>query len=162
MGEANTLEKHPPSPSDVTPFVGTFPPFPDVIRDESELEDWLTQRRPALVYFNCIWQGDANDMILRAMALASSPPSAWNLSRPEIFKVRAVATRLGELLGRPATFSGAEASTALLSNSSKLCAELGRPSTPLDTVLRWTAHWVKHGGRNFGKPTHFEVRDGKY
>src|SRR3954468_7123323 len=34
-------------------------------------------------YFNCIWQGDANEMVLRASALATSPPSIWNLCRPE-------------------------------------------------------------------------------
>jgi hypothetical protein len=32
----------------------------------------------------------------------------------------------------------------------------------MDVMLRWTAHWVKHGGRDLGRPTHFEVRDGNY
>lgn len=50
--------------------------------------------------FNCIWQGDANEMILRSLPLAASPPSVWNLCRPEIFSVRQVAMRCGELLGR--------------------------------------------------------------
>lgn len=113
-------------------------------------------------YFNCIWQGDANEMILRALALTASPPSVWNLCRPEIFSVRAIATRLGELLDRPVTFDGTEAPTALLGNASKLRTRLGQPSLPIDTVLRWTAYWIQHSGRNFGKPTHFEQRDGKY
>jgi hypothetical protein len=113
-------------------------------------------------YFNCIWQGDANEMILRALALAESPPTVWNLCRPEIFSVREVATRLGELLGRNPQFTGAETKTALLGNSARLCAALGPPPTPLDTMLRWIAHWVNMGGRNLGKPTHFEVRDGNY
>jgi nucleoside-diphosphate-sugar epimerase len=112
--------------------------------------------------FNCIWQGDANEMILRALPLAESPPTAWNLCRPEVFSVREIATRLGELLGRPPRFTGDEAATALLVNSSPLCAALGAPPTPLETMLRWTAHWVQQGGRDLGKPTHFEVRDGHY
>jgi len=29
-------------------------------------------------------------------------------------------------------------------------------------MLGWTAHWVKLGGGDLGKPTHFEVRDGNY
>ncbi|HET7872772.1 MAG TPA: NAD-dependent epimerase/dehydratase family protein, partial [Terriglobales bacterium] len=37
--------------------------------------------------FNCIWQGDANEMILRSLALAQAPPNVWNLCRPEIFSV---------------------------------------------------------------------------
>jgi hypothetical protein len=28
--------------------------------------------------------------------------------------------------------------------------------------VRWVAHWVQAGGKNIGKPTHFEVTDGKY
>src|SRR5205085_11205803 len=38
--------------------------------------------------FNCIWQGDANQMIIRSLALASSPASAFNLSSQEVFSVR--------------------------------------------------------------------------
>ncbi|HEY2953024.1 MAG TPA: NAD-dependent epimerase/dehydratase family protein [Verrucomicrobiae bacterium] len=113
-------------------------------------------------YLNCIWQGDANDLVLRALSLASSPPSAWNLCRPEILQVRAIASRLGELLGRAPQFVGTEAATALLGNATPLCAKLGRPSVPLETMLGWIAHWVKLGGRNLGRPTHFEVRDGNY
>jgi hypothetical protein len=113
-------------------------------------------------YFNCIWQGDANEMILRALALTESPATVWNLCRPEIFSVREVATRLGELLGCEPRFSGAETKTALLGNAARICAALGPPPTSLDTMLSWIAHWVKLGGRNLGKPTHFEVRDGNY
>jgi nucleoside-diphosphate-sugar epimerase len=112
--------------------------------------------------FNCIWQGDANEMILRALALVASPPSVWNLCQPEIFLVRQVATRLGELLGRQPVFSGNESGTALTANATRLCARLGAPRTSIDEVLRSTAHWVKQGGRDLGRPTHFEVRDGNY
>jgi len=112
--------------------------------------------------FNCIWQGDANDLVLRALSLSTSPPSVWNLCLPAIFPVRDVACRFGELLGRPPQFVGAEAPTALLGNSAQLCAKLGVPLVPLETMIRWIAHWVKRGGRNLGKPTHFEVRDGNY
>ena len=34
--------------------------------------------------------------------------------------------------------------------------------TALEGVIRWTAHWIKRGGRSLNKPTHFEVRDGAY
>ena len=113
-------------------------------------------------YFNCVWQGDANEMALRALSLASNPPGAWNLCRPEVFSVRAVATRLGELLRRAPKFIGAEASTALLGNSAALCASLGTPAVSLETMLGWIAKWVEAGGRNLQKPTHFESRDGQY
>ena len=113
-------------------------------------------------FFNCIWQGDANDMVLRAASLAATPPSVWNLCRPEIYPVRAVAAQLGALLDREPVFAGTENPTALLANPSRLCAALGTPATPLEAMLRWIASWVRQGGRTLGKPTHFEVRDGKY
>jgi nucleoside-diphosphate-sugar epimerase len=113
-------------------------------------------------HFNCIWQGDANDLILRALSLTDSPPTAWNLCRPEIFPVRGIAARFGELFGRAPRFTGQEAPTALVVNSGRVCAALGPPSTSLETMIRWTAQWVKQGGRDLGKPTHFEVRNGSY
>jgi len=113
-------------------------------------------------YFNCIWQGDANEMVIRALALASSPPSAWNLCLPEVFSVRAVATRFGELLGHAPSFTGQETSTALLGDSAALSSRLGTPAVSLETMLNWISYWVKVGGRDLGKPTHFESRDGQY
>jgi dTDP-4-dehydrorhamnose reductase len=113
-------------------------------------------------WFNCIWQGDANDLILRALPLASAPSQSWNLTSPGILRVREMAQRLSVLLDKPARFVGQEADTALLSNPAKLCRELGEPGTPLDAILRWTAAWVMNGGRSLDKPTHFEVRDGRY
>jgi len=113
-------------------------------------------------HFNCIWQGDANEMVIRSLALAGSPPTAFNLTSAEAFSVRKVATRLGELVGKPAKFSGTESESALIGNTTKLRTELGDPPTPLDAMLRWTADWVKRGGRSLGKPTHFDVRDGRY
>lgn len=112
--------------------------------------------------FNCIWQGDANDMILRALSLADSPPVSRNLCIPEVFQVRQVAARLGELLDRPVRFHGKESATALLGNASRICAELGEPQIGMEMMLRWVTHWVKHDGRDLNRPTHFEVRDGKY
>jgi nucleoside-diphosphate-sugar epimerase len=112
-------------------------------------------------YFNCIWQGDANDTILRALSLAQSPPLVLNLTGP-MLSVREVAIRFGELLGRPARFAGTEAATALLSNPAKANVLLGTPSTPIEHVMQQTAQWIQRGGRLLDKPTHFESRDGKY
>ncbi len=113
-------------------------------------------------HFNCIWQADANEMVIRSLALAQSPPAAFNLTSAELYRVRSVAERLAELLGKSAIFSGQESGTSLAGNTSKLCALLGPPPTSLETMLRWTAAWVKQGGRSLGKPTHFEEREGKY
>lgn len=113
-------------------------------------------------WLHCIWQGDANEMILRAFALATSPAQAWNLTSPQPLHVRTVAETFAQLLDKPARFTGVEGETALLNTSARLCAELGPPATSLDTVMRWIAHWTKTGGRSLGRPTHFEVRNGAY
>jgi nucleoside-diphosphate-sugar epimerase len=113
-------------------------------------------------WFNCIWQGDANELILRTLPLASTPAEAWNLTGPRKLEVRELAGRFAALLDRPVRLIGVESESALLSNPARLVRQLGEPATPLDTILRWTAHWVRNGGRSLNKPTHFEVRDGKY
>lgn len=113
-------------------------------------------------HLNCIWQGDANEMILRALSLASTPPQVINLTGPAILSVRELALRFGALLGRQPEIVGQEAATALLSNPARGCALLGPPATPLERVMAWTADWLKHGGRLLNKPTGFQTRDGGF
>lgn len=113
-------------------------------------------------YFNCIWQGDANDLILRALDFAESPPRPINITSLETFAVREVATRFGELMNREVRFVGQEAPDALLSNAALSSELLGAPPTPMDRVLEWAADWVSRGERLLGKATHFEVRDGGF
>ncbi len=113
-------------------------------------------------YLNWIWQGDANEMILRSLALAQSPPQAYNLTGLRSESVRAIGLKFSELFGRPVRFNGQESETALLGNPALLCGHLGEPPTPLEPVMRWIVHWVQAQGRLLGKPTHFKVRDGRY
>jgi nucleoside-diphosphate-sugar epimerase len=113
-------------------------------------------------FFNCIWQRDANDMILRSFALTASPAEAWNLTGMETLSVRDVAARFAEIFQKPLKITGAEASNALLSNSIKLRARLGAPKTSLEEMVQEIAHWLQNGGRLLNKPTRFEVRDGTF
>lgn len=113
-------------------------------------------------YFNCIWQGDANEWILRALPLAHATPSAWNLCLPQVFRVRDVAGQLGRLLERAPVFEASETDTALLGNATPLAQRLATPCVAVETMLPWIASWIQAGGRNLGRPTHFEVRDGVY
>jgi nucleoside-diphosphate-sugar epimerase len=125
----------------------------------------IHQGRPVDVttgYFNCIWQGDANDMIIRSLAFADSPPRVLNLTSTEPYAVRRLAEKIADRIGKPANIQGEESPSAFISNTSLMQRLLGDPATPIDTVIRWTAHWIQRGGRTLNKPTHFEVRDGKY
>jgi nucleoside-diphosphate-sugar epimerase len=72
-------------------------------------------------YFNCIWQGDANEFIIRSLGLATTPATALNLTGPAVLSVREVALQFGKLFVRPVQFVGVEGETALLNNPNRLC-----------------------------------------
>ena len=113
---------------------------------------------------NVIWQRDANAIALMLLAHAGKPAIPVNVTGAETLSVRALATLLGERLGRVPEFIGTEASDALLSDARGLKHRLGLdlPETPLDQLLDWTAEWVLEGRPLLGKATKFEVRDGRF
>lgn len=111
---------------------------------------------------NVIWQGDANRACLRALAHCQAPPNILNITGPETLSVRHVALQFARRFGVEPRWEGEESATALLSNASKAHQLLGYPSVTAQDLIDWTAHWVSSGGASLGKPTHFEVRDGKF
>jgi hypothetical protein len=112
-------------------------------------------------YVNVIWQAEANARVLMALHHAASPPLLLNLTGDK-FRVRDAAEQLGRLMGRTPRFGGEEQPTALLSNPARSRALFGPSRVSLDQLLGWTAHWVTSGGRTLGKPTRFQVRDGRF
>lgn len=117
----------------------------------------------AMGYFNTIWQGDANLVLLQAFGLCASPPAVLNLTGPDILSVRAAAADLARLMQAPdPVFEGTENPTALLSNSARCWSLFDGPHISTRTLMEWTAAWSAHGGPTLGKPTHFEVRNGKF
>ncbi|MBV2247298.1 MAG: NAD-dependent epimerase/dehydratase family protein [Lentimicrobium sp.] len=113
-------------------------------------------------HFNVIWQGDFNDMALRSIQVASSPARILNITGDNTVQVREVAQEFGRLLGINPLFVGTEMPTALLNNPGQSFDMFGKPQTSLDQIIQWTAGWVIANQRLLGKPTHFEVRNGKY
>jgi nucleoside-diphosphate-sugar epimerase len=113
-------------------------------------------------FFNVIWQGDSNDAVLRSLAYTQSPPRILNITGQDILSVREVALEFGRLMDTDVTFEGEEARTALLSNSQEAYRLFGYPKVPISQVIKWTADWIARDGKTLGKPTRFEVRDGKY
>jgi hypothetical protein len=115
-----------------------------------------------MAQLNCIWQGDANETIIRALSLAAAPPLALNLVGAKHYRVKEIAKRLGEMMEKEVSFTGIEGEMAFLSDNTRLRASLGEPPTPIEPVMRWTADWMASGGHLLNKPTHFEIRDGGY
>ncbi|MEU0565636.1 NAD-dependent epimerase/dehydratase family protein [Nonomuraea sp. NPDC005983] len=111
---------------------------------------------------NVVWQGYANEVVLRSLLLAGTPPYVLNLTGPELVSVRQAAQDLGAALGKEPVFTGEEAPTALLSNAG-LCHRLfGYPEITPAELIEHTARWVAGGGPLLGKPTKFERRDGRF
>ncbi len=113
-------------------------------------------------YMNGIWQGDCCDQVLRSFDSATSPSSILNITGPELVSVRWIAKRFGELFGKEPRITGQENGMAYLSNAAKANALFGNPSVPIGKIIEWVADWVRRGGENIGKPTHFETQDGRY
>lgn len=116
----------------------------------------------AMGHVNVIWQGDANRAALELLAHAVSPALIVNVTGSETLSVRTLADALGTRLGRPPVFEGVEANDALLSDASVMHRLLSPPVVSVDTMLGWTAEWVARGGELLGKPTKYDVRDGKF
>ena len=111
---------------------------------------------------NVIWQGDANRLALAALAHAGTPPAVVNVAGAEALPVRWLAEELGRRLHRAPMIHGIEAPDALLANPERMQALLGAPVTTTAQLLDWTAEWVSRGLPTLDRPTHFDVRDGRY
>jgi nucleoside-diphosphate-sugar epimerase len=123
------------------------------------------ERRPIdlrMALVNIIWQGDANSVCLRSFAHCQAPPLILNLTGPETLSVRFIAEEFGRRFNVQPIFSSEETPTALLSNAAKAHQIFGCPTVTPAQMIDWTAAWISSGGPRLNKPTHFEVRDGKF
>lgn len=113
-------------------------------------------------FVNVLWLRDANAMTLRALEHCNAPARAINMAGAEILKVRDVAGQFAELLGTGVTFCGVEAPTAYLNDGAGGYPLLGEPQMDAEAMIGMTAEWLRDGGETLGKPTKFQVHDGKF
>lgn len=112
---------------------------------------------------NVVWQGYANEVALRSLLHATDGEAfTLNLTGPETASVRRLAQWFGEEFDREPVFVGAESPTALLSDASRCHALFGYPDVALRTLVGWQADWLRRGLPLSGKPTKFQVRDGRF
>jgi nucleoside-diphosphate-sugar epimerase len=116
----------------------------------------------SLGHVNFIWQGDASAQALRCLAYCDTPTSPINVSGHEILSVRDLAAGFGKLLGRESVIVGKEEPTAWLTNTSQATKLFGPPVVDTKRLMAWTANWVARSMPSLGKPTKYEVRDGRY
>jgi nucleoside-diphosphate-sugar epimerase len=116
----------------------------------------------SLGHVNFIWQGDASSQALRCLAHCDTPTSPINVSGHDILAVRDLAAKLGARLGREPIIVGKEEPTAWLTDTSQAVKMFGLPIVDTDQLIKWTADWVARSMPSLGKPTKYEVRDGRY
>jgi nucleoside-diphosphate-sugar epimerase len=125
----------------------------------------VSQGKPidvALGHVNVIWQGDAAAQALRCLARCEIPASPINVSGHEILAVRNLASRFGECFARAPVLVGTEEPTAWLTDTSQAVKLFGLPVVDTGLLIAWTADWVGRAMPSLGKPTRYEVRDGRY
>jgi nucleoside-diphosphate-sugar epimerase len=115
-----------------------------------------------LGHVNFIWQGDASSQALRCLAHCDTPTAPINVSGHEVLAVRDLAQQFGALLDRKPVLVGKEEPTAWLTNTSQAAKLFGLPIVDTAQLIAWTADWVARSMPSLGKPTKYEVRDGRY
>lgn len=112
---------------------------------------------------NAIWQGDANAHALLALERAAAPAAVRVVTGPGSFAVADMARRIARRMGRSVSVEHEdEDAVGYLADAGRALSEFGSPRVPLELVADWTADWVAAGRSSFGKPTHFQVRDGRF
>ena len=76
--------------------------------------------------------------------------------------MRDLAAKLGALLEREPVIVGTEQPTAWLTDTSQATKLFGCPVVDTERLIAWTADWVARSMPSLGKPTKYEVRDGRY
>jgi nucleoside-diphosphate-sugar epimerase len=112
--------------------------------------------------FNVIWQRDANSYALRSLEHCGSPAKILNVTGADTLWVRDAAEFFAARFGCPCVFADTEGPVALLSDASRCHSLLGPPEVHTGRLLEHVAAWVAAGGVSLGKPTHFEVADGRF
>ena len=113
-------------------------------------------------FFNVIWQGDVTANAIRALEMCSNPPAILNVTGPETASVAKAAKMMGAIMGKDVTFKGEPGDKCYLNDASLMCRVMGYPRVSLEQMIRWQASWIANGGVSIGKPTHFEVNNGKF
>ena len=111
--------------------------------------------------------GDPKKDVKKAQEKAEKAGKTWTDEDAEKFingknRMAPVVKYFSEKLGKEVTFSGVPGNRGYLSNAAKMCRLFGYPRVSMEQMILWQAQWLRDGGNSIGKPTHFEVSNGKF
>ena len=130
-----------------------------------EIAKKVVSKKPidlSMGHVNVIWQGDANEYAIRSLLHCESPANKLNITGPETISVQWLAEQFGEHFKTSPIFENRPAETALLNNASRSFELFGNPYVSLNEMLLMTVEWIKFGGKEINKPTHFQERKGNF
>ena len=130
-----------------------------------EIAKSVNEEKPldvSMGHVNVIWQGDANEIAIRALHHCEVPAKIVNITGHETISVRWVAQQFGKLFGKTPQFINEEQSTALLSNAAESIRLFGDARVTVKQMIELIAEWIKQGGKIINKPTHFQEREGQF
>lgn len=116
--------------------------------------------RTAMV--NVIWQGDANEIALRSLLHTDRPARLLNVTGPEMIAINWLASEFGRLFGLTPVFVNEPANTVLLNNASACHRLFGYPKVSIREIIDITVAWLRLGGEEWDKATHFQERGGSF
>jgi nucleoside-diphosphate-sugar epimerase len=125
----------------------------------------VKERRPidlTMGTASVIWQGDANEIAIRALLHCSVPARILNVTGPEIVSFRWLAEQFGAMLGEKPLFINEEQPTSLIANAAESFRLFGYPKVTLKQMMELVLDWLNEGGRLLNKPTHYAERKGRY
>ncbi|TZF81450.1 NAD(P)-dependent oxidoreductase [Pedobacter sp. BS3] len=111
---------------------------------------------------NVIWQGDANEIAIRALKHCDVPAKILNVTGPETLSVKWLAEQFGLIFEKEPVFENEVQPTALLNNASEAHRLFGYPRVSVRQMIELIAAWLQQGGEILNKPTHFQERKGKF
>lgn len=111
---------------------------------------------------NVIWHGDVNAQVLRALCHCEVPASPLNVGAPAATPIADLARGFGQRFGATPLFENTPEPTAWVNDTEAASRLFGYPLVPLPRMIDWVADWIDREMPHYGKPTGYQLRDGRY
>ena len=130
-----------------------------------DVANWVRRGEPvplAMGRASVLWQGEANAQMLRTFGHCTTPTTPLNIGGAQAHSIRTLAEMFADRLGTRVTFEGEEAESGWINSTARAQNLFGPPIVPVARMVDWVADWMERDMPQHGKPTRFEVRNGRF